>query len=65
MPWPRGVPKNMTPAQRVDRARKAALARTTTEHHIAALAGRTLTDEQRQRLADLLRSDAQPEGVAE
>jgi hypothetical protein len=53
-PWPVGVPKNMTPQQRVERARKAALSRTTADHHIAALTGKTLTDEQRARLTDLL-----------
>jgi len=57
MPWPRGVPKTMTPAERVERARKAALTRTTAEYHIAALAGRTLTNEQRRQLADVLLRD--------
>ena len=55
MAWPSGIPKNMTPAERVERARKAALARTTVDHHIRMLAGKTLTDEQRDRLAELLR----------
>jgi hypothetical protein len=41
MPWPTGVPKNMTPAERVER-------------HITALVGKTLTDEQRVRLAQLV-----------
>lgn len=54
MSWPTGVPKNMTPAQRVERARNAALARTTVQHHIQALVGKPLTDEQRQLLAALL-----------
>lgn len=60
MPWPVGIPKTLTPEQRVERARKAALSRTTTEHHISALLGRPLTTEQRQQLADvLLRHDQQ------
>jgi hypothetical protein len=57
MPWPVGVPKNMTQQQRTDRARNAALSRTTVDHHIKALAGKPLTDEQRARLAELLSSD--------
>lgn len=54
MTWPTGVPKNMTAAERVERARRAALARTTADHHIAALAKLALTTEQRLRLAALL-----------
>lgn len=62
MAWPSGVPKNMTPQQRVERARHAALARTTIEHHINALTGKLLNDEHRARLADLLNADT-TEGV--
>lgn len=54
MGWPVGVPKNMTPQQRVERARKAARARTTADHHINALTNASLTPEQRQQLAKLL-----------
>jgi hypothetical protein len=63
MPWPRGVPKNMTPSERVERARNAALARTTIDHHINALTGKTLTDEQRHRLTELLRVGTEGAGV--
>lgn len=61
--WPSGVPKNLTPQQRRERARNAALARTTVDHHINALIGKVLTAEQRARVADLLIADA-TEGVA-
>jgi hypothetical protein len=54
MPWPSGVPKNMTPQQRVERARKAAHARASTDGLIKALSKKTLTAEQRARLAKLL-----------
>lgn len=54
MAWPVGVPKNMTTAQRVERARRAALARTTVDHHIRSLVGKPLTTEQRARLAELV-----------
>lgn len=63
MPWPVGYPKNMTAAERVERARKAALARTTIDHHINALTGKTLTDEQRRRLADLLLTNVHGAGA--
>jgi hypothetical protein len=46
----------MTAQQRVDRARHAALSRTTVEHHLKALAGEELTDEQCDALAALLRN---------
>jgi len=54
MPWPVGIPRTLNAEQRTDRARKAALARTTPEHHIAALSRLTLTIEQRTQLAALL-----------
>lgn len=63
-PWPVGVPKNMTPDERTERARKAALARTTPDHHIAALTGKPLTAEQRARLADLLHPGVTDGGAA-
>ena len=57
MPWPVGVSKTLTPEQRSERARKAALARTTVDAHIKALVDTfpPLTDEQQRRLAELLR----------
>jgi hypothetical protein len=44
----------MTAQQRVERGRNAALARTTIDHHIRMLTGKTLTAEQRLLLSDLL-----------
>lgn len=57
MPWPPGYSMTLTPAQREERARHAALARTTTEHHIKMLGKQTLTDEQRAQLAAILLRD--------
>lgn len=55
--WPAvGHSKNLSPEQRVERARKAALARTTTDAHVRALVDKAppLTQEQREALALLL-----------
>jgi hypothetical protein len=57
MPWPVGIPKTLNDEQRTERARKAALARTTTDHHIKSLIGKPLTIEQKTRLAGLLYDD--------
>lgn len=54
MPWPPGIPKNMTAEQRVERARHAAAVRASADGLIAALAKKTLTAEQRARLAEVL-----------
>lgn len=54
MPWPVGIPKNMTAEQRVERGRNAAQFRASADGLIASLSKKTLTPEQRQRLADLL-----------
>jgi hypothetical protein len=62
-PWPTGVSKTLGPEQRSERARNAALARTTPEHHIHALARQTLTAEQRAQLAELITGEVE-DGVA-
>lgn len=48
------IDSHLTPEQRTARARKAALARTSVDHHIAALAGKPLTQVQRSNLIALL-----------
>ena len=53
MGWPVGIPKTLNPEQRSERARNAAKARTTPEHHIRELGKVTLTAEQRAELARL------------
>lgn len=64
MPWPVGIPRTLDAEQRTERARKAALARTTPDHHIAALARATLTEEQRAKLVELvLNTDATAAGA--
>jgi hypothetical protein len=52
--WPSGVPKNMTAAERVERAKKAAAYRASAEGLIKALSKKPLTIEQRTQLAALL-----------
>ena len=54
MPWPVGIPRTLNAEQRSERARHASLARTTTDYFISHLANRTLTEEQRRRLADVV-----------
>jgi hypothetical protein len=54
--------KNLDPEQRIKRARFAALARTTIEHHIEALARHPLTIEHRRLLANLLVEQPRPDG---
>lgn len=61
-PWPVGVPKNMTPEERIERSRKAALTRTTADYYIESLTQKRLTPAQRERLANLL--GAYPDGGA-
>lgn len=61
MAWPSGYPKNMTPEQRVERARRAARFRASPDGLIAALSRQALTEEQRQRLADLARDPGEVE----
>ena len=53
MAWPSGIPKNMTPAERVERAQIAARSRASTDGLIKALSKKQLTEEQRRRLAEL------------
>jgi hypothetical protein len=54
MAWPTGIPKNLTAAERVERARNAAQFRASADGLIKALSRKTLTVDQRQRLAQLL-----------
>jgi hypothetical protein len=61
--WPTGIPKTLTPAQRVERARTAALARTTIDHHLKALVGKPLTIDQRRLLASVLAEQPGPDGA--
>lgn len=60
MAWPRGISKTLSPEQRVERARKAALARTTVDFHINALAGKRLALQQRERLREIMHAAEQP-----
>lgn len=53
MGWPSGIPRNMTPAQRVERARNAAQARASVDGLIKSLKKKPLTAEQRAELAAL------------
>ena len=64
MAWPPGYPKNMTAEQRVERARIAARARASSDGLIKALSKKTLTDEQRQRLAELVRTSEEEARVS-
>ena len=64
MSWPTGIPKNMTPEQRRDRARNAAHFRASADGLIQSLSRKTLNEEQRARLAELLQSNAEGGGAA-
>jgi len=63
MSWPVGIPKTLNAEQRVERARKAALARASVDGLIKSLSAKTLTIEQKARLAGLLYDNTDTEGA--
>jgi hypothetical protein len=64
MPWPTGIPRTLNAEQRAERARRAALARTSPDYFIAKLAAMRLTKEQRGRLAELILTGDAEDGAA-
>lgn len=54
MSWPVGVTRTLNAEQRTERARQAALSRTSPDYFIRQLSKATLTAEQRRELAELL-----------